>query len=309
MIARIPTRTARRRLLVRHVTRYQYACPVTRSTHTLRLRPAHDAAQAVLRHRLTVNLGVSIVEYEDVFGNRAARFDVAEPYTELVVTSESLVAVSDLDPAALNPSARPIFPAVWMPWEQQMLSPYLTPAELPEPQLMELHEYAAGFVRRNGGDLLEALLDLNRTFYSEYAYAPGTTHLGTTPFEVYTSRRGVCQDFAHLFICLSRLVGIPARYVCGYIWTGNTGQSRARSDATHAWVEAYLPGIGWRGFDPTNGVLPGRDHVRVAVGRHYKDATPTCGTLFTSSPEWMSVEVEVADAPAKRHRRGRDRGV
>jgi transglutaminase-like putative cysteine protease len=218
------------------------------------------------------------------------------------VASESLVAVADGDADALNPLVRPAFPAVWMPWEQQMLSPYLTPPELPEPQLKELHDHAAGFVRRNGGDLLETLLDLNRTFFTEYTYAPGSTHLGTTAFEVYTGRRGVCQDFAQLFICLARLIGLPARYVCGYIWTGNTGHSRARSDATHAWVEVYLPLVGWRGFDPTNGVLPGRDHVRVAVGRHYKDATPTEGTLFTPAPESLSVDVEVSEAPPQRKR-------
>ena len=118
----------------------------------------------------------------------------------------------------------------------------------------------------------------------------------TTPYQVFHTRSGVCQDFANLFIMLARLLGVPARYVCGYLHTGNTGQSRASSDATHAWVERYIPNIGWKGFDPTNGVLPQTDHVRVAVGRHYRDATPTAGTLYSKANETLRVDVEVADA-------------
>jgi transglutaminase-like putative cysteine protease len=93
------------------------------------------------------------------------------------------------------------------------------------------------------------------------------------------------------------LLGIPARYVCGYLYTSNAGQSRAASDESHAWVELYVPNIGWKGFDPTNGVLPQTDHVRVAVGRNYRDATPTSGTLYgPGAKETMSVQVEVTDA-------------
>ena len=109
----------------------------------------------------------------------------------------------------------------------------------------------------------------------------------------------MCQDFANLFITLARLLGIPARYVCGYIYTGNNGNSRADSDATHAWVQLYIPNIGWKGFDPTNGVLPQTDHVRVAYGRHYRDTTPTAGTIYgAQAEETMHIDVEVTDAMA-----------
>jgi transglutaminase-like putative cysteine protease len=83
--------------------------------------------------------------------------------------------------------------------------------------------------------------------------------------------------------------------VCGYIHTGNVGESRAQSDESHAWVQLYIPNIGWKGFDPTNGVLPQTNHVRVAYGRHYRDATPTAGTLYGKAQEQMTVEVEVDD--------------
>ncbi len=124
---------------------------------------------------------------------------------------------------------------------------------------------------------------------------PGSTKLETTPYEVYVSKRGVCQDFANLFICLARLLGIPARYVCGYVYTGNTGIAPSRSDASHAWLQLYIPEVGWRGFDPTNGVLASFNHIRVAYGRHYRDAAPTSGTLYSSAMESMTIDVQVTE--------------
>jgi transglutaminase-like putative cysteine protease len=123
--------------------------------------------------------------------------------------------------------------------------------------------------------------------------------LETTPFDVYQSGEGVCQDFANLFITMARLLGIPARYCCGYIFTGNNqSNGRATSDASHAWAQLYIPNIGWKGFDPTNGVLPEVNHVRVAYGRHYLDATPTAGTLFgPRAEETLNLEVEVMEEP------------
>jgi transglutaminase-like putative cysteine protease len=211
----------------------------------------------------------------------------------------------DVDPFAFAdlPIRPPSFPLVWMPWERTMLAPYLTPVELPDTQLQELYEYAMGFVQRNNNDLMETLFAINLELFHDYQYIPGCTDLGTTPFQVYASKRGVCQDFANLFICLARLLGIPARYVCGYIYTGNVGggrggNTRAQSDESHAWVQCYIPNIGWKGFDPTNGVLPQTGHVRVSYGRHYRDATPTAGTLYTAVQESMSTKVEVDDVTA-----------
>jgi transglutaminase-like putative cysteine protease len=290
-----------RRLRIRHTTTYSYDSPVGRSTHRLHLRPVHDWKQTVLSHSLQIRPRVEAVEYEDVFGNWSTRFDVNEPYTELSVTAESLVEVLDVDPFAFAklPIRPPSFPLVWMPWEQHMLAPYLTPAELPEAQLKELYDYGMEFVRRNGGDLMETLFAINLTLFREYDYLPGCTDVGTSPYDVYVSGAGVCQDFANLFITLARLLGIPARYVCGYIHTGNAGHSRAGSDATHAWVQLYIPNIGWKGFDPTNGVLPQTDHVRVSYGRNFRDATPTSGTLYgPGANETLKVEVEVEDAMA-----------
>ena len=168
------------------------------------------------------------------------------------------------------------------------------PAELPETQLQELADYAMSFVERNDYDLIGTLLDMNRSIYKEYKYSQGTTTVATTAFDVYANRRGVCQDFTNLFICLARLLGVPARYTCGYVYTGPKAENRAQSEASHAWVQLYLPEVGWKGFDPTNGILTQTDHVRIAVGRSYIDATPTSGTIYVGGgAEALTVDVRV----------------
>ena len=183
-----------------------------------------------------------------------------------------------------------------MPWQRQMMMAYLLPEELPESQLLELTEYAMSFVERNDFHLLKTLQDMNQSIYKDYNYAQGTTSLNTTAFECYSTRVGVCQDFANLFICLARLLGIPARYRMGYIYTGAEYNNKVQSDASHAWVELYLPYVGWRGFDPTNGCMAKQDHIRVACGRNYRDATPTSGTIFKGeSDETLNIEVKVIE--------------
>lgn len=290
-----------RRLRIRHTTRYRYDQPIDRSVHRMHLRPVADSRQRVLAHRLTISPRVPVIEYEDVFGNWSQRFELREPYTELTVTADSRVEVVDTDPFgfARLPIRPPSWPLVWMPWERTMLAPYLTPPELPDTQLQELYDHGMRFVKRNHGDLMETLFAINLWLYREYQYVKGSTDLTTSPFHVFCSRSGVCQDFANLFITVARLMGIPARYVCGYLYTGQSSRSRASSAETHAWVELYIPNIGWKGFDPTNGVLPQTDHVRVAVGRNYLDATPTAGTLYGRGfHETLEVDVKVTECPA-----------
>ncbi len=288
--------TTVRKLRVTHVTRYTYDRPIERSSHKLRLCPMNDWDQRVLAHTLTIHPDVPTVEYEDVFGNWVTQIELNQPYTELTLSADSVVELYDSDPFAFaKRKVRPTFPLDWMPWEQAMVEPYRRLIELPDTQLAELFAYAMSFVDQNGHDLLETLFAINLTLFRDYRYAPGSTTLSTTPYDVFVRKEGVCQDFSNLFICLARLLGVPARYVCGYLYTGNVGEHRARSDATHAWVQVYLPGTGWKGFDPTNGVLPQLGHVRTAYGRHYRDATSTSGTLYTPANESMSVEVTVTD--------------
>jgi transglutaminase-like putative cysteine protease/predicted glutamine amidotransferase len=295
-----PRRAEPKTFDVVHRTVYRYDKPVERSTHLFRLVPIHDRLQSLREHSLVLKHdGVEIegkqIEFDDVFGNRARRVVVERPFRELLVEARSKVEVLDSEPLQFRPlHARRAIPLVWMPWQREMMAPYLLPAELPETQLQELADYAMSFVERNDYDLIGTLLDMNRSIYKEYKYSQGSTTVATTAFDVYANRRGVCQDFTNLFICLARLLGVPARYTCGYVYTGPKAENRAQSEASHAWVQLYLPEVGWKGFDPTNGILTQTDHIRNSVGRSYIDATPTSGTIYVGGgAEALTVDVRV----------------
>jgi transglutaminase-like putative cysteine protease/predicted glutamine amidotransferase len=294
-VPRLPGRVAPRTYDIVHRTVYRYTKPIERSLHVLRLTPYHDRYQNLRAHDLKISVSGSSRDYEDVFGNRVKRLNIESPFSEMVIEARSTVQLLDVDPLGFGPlRVSSTIPLVWMPWQRQVLDPFLLPSELPETELAELAEYAMSFVKRNDYDLLDTLLDINQSIYKEYTYLQNSTTLSTTPFEVYVNRRGVCQDFTNLMICLARLLGVPARYVCGYIYTGPKAQNTAQSEASHAWVQLYLPQIGWKGFDPTNGILTQTEHVRVAVGRNYLDATPTSGTIFVGGGgETLSVDVKV----------------
>jgi transglutaminase-like putative cysteine protease/predicted glutamine amidotransferase len=292
---RLPTKAEVQRFSVVHRTVYRYQNPIEQSTHMLRLRPMHDELQAVIGHELHMSVDGKRRSYEDVFGNRVTRVHLETPYTELAIEARSTVELYETDPLQFRaPRERSTIPLVWMPWQQQVLQPFLLPQELPESQLVELTEYAMSFVKRNDYDLLDTLLDMNSSIFREYEYRQGSTTVYTTPFDVYASRRGVCQDFTNLFICMARLLGVPSRYTCGYIYCGPQNPNQRQAEASHAWLQLYLPEVGWRGFDPTNGTLTQTSHVRVAVGRGYGDATPTSGTIFVGGgPETLEVDVRV----------------
>ena len=283
-----------------HTTEYEYTEPVEHSTHTFRLQPVEDPIQETLKTSFMVSSEGEEIRFEDVFGNQSIHYSINQPYTKLTITSVSLVKVFAMPPDDHSQSLRrSVIPLGWMPWQSQMMTPYLLPPELPETQLRELTEYAMSFVERNDYKLMETLKDINLTIYRDYKYVPGATSLSTTPFEIYTARQGVCQDFANLFICLARVLSIPARYRMGYIYTGANYANKIQSDASHAWVEIYIPYVGWRGFDPTNGCMVKQDHIRVACGRNYNDATPTAGTIFKGGgTETLSVSVTMNEVTA-----------
>ena len=288
-------RAEQRRYNVLHRTTYRYTKPVERSAHVLRLFPKHDRLQTVHAASVAASVNGNQRNFEDVFGNRVSRVMLDTPFTELVIEARSDVELLDIEPLDFRPArVRSTIPLVWMPWQRQILAPFLLPPELPESELSELTEYAMSFAHRNDYELLDTLLDMNASIFVDYQYKSGSTSLSTTAFDVFANRRGVCQDFANLFICLARLIGVPARYACGYLYTGPQHPNSRMADASHAWVQVYLPEVGWRGFDPTNGVLTQTEHVRVAVGRNYTDATPTSGTIYVGGGgETLQVEVRL----------------
>jgi len=287
-----------RRFCIRHATSYHYDQLIGRSIHRLHLRPIHDWKQRIVDYQLSLTPDIKGVEYEDAIGNWTMNYDVNCPYSEMMIIAESTVELLDIDPFAFaNFSVRPKFPLSWMPWDYTALSPYLTSIELPETQLTEIYNYAMSFVRRNQNDLVETLFDINLTLFREFKFVSGSTNVNTTPYDVLINRRGVCQDFANLFICMARLLGLPSRYVCGYVHLGDHYQNLIQNMAgsTHAWVQLYIPNVGWKDFDPTYGILPSNEHVRLSVGRHYRDTAPVTGTLYTMAKESMITSVEMID--------------
>lgn len=288
-----------RELSVVHETVYRYDRPVERSTHVFRLRPVHDQNQRVMEYDLTVSVAGRRTDFEDLYDNHATHYAVESPYTELRIVSRSRTRLAA--PAALAPPpyGRSILPLVWPPSERVVLAPYLEQPEMPRPQLRELADYATSFAERNDYDLLDTLLDMTTSIHRDFEYVPGSTSVETTPYETFMAKRGVCQDYAHLFMYLTRLLDVPSRYRVGYIYAGGNYEHKEQSEASHGWVECYLPWLGWRGFDPTNGRVTGTDHVRVACGRTVREATPTSGTILAGGGgETLAVSVRVEDVAA-----------
>jgi len=284
-----------------HKTHYKYTKPISSSKHLFRLQPVHDLSQTVLSYQLTLSSKPSqICNFTGAFGNHASFVEINEPYSELHLISRSIVSVTELEKNQHLIHQSRTMPLIWMPWDQVMMEAYLLAPELPESELFELANFAISFVKKNQNDALSVVSDINQTIYTTFTYESGTSSLFTTPYEVFSSQRGVCQDFANLLICLCRLLNIPARYRVGYIYTGGNYENKIQSEASHAWVEVFLPYLGWIGFDPTNGCLAEKNHIRVATGRHYIDATPTSGTLLSAEEGVIEeltsfVRVEIVD--------------
>jgi transglutaminase-like putative cysteine protease len=271
---------------IEHATSYRYSAPIHHSKHLFRLQPVQDQLQTVLDYRFSLSAkAANVANFSGVFGNIASFVEIQEHYHNLTILSQSIVAISTI-PKNLELMHQPrTMPLIWMPWDRQMMAAYLQPPELAESELFELAGFAMSFVEKNHHDVFAVLEEINRTIYKEFTYQVGSTTLCTTPYEVYKQKKGICQDFANLFICLARLLDIPARYRVGYLYTGETYGNKEQGDATHAWAEVFLPYVGWVGFDPTNGCLAEENHIRVACGRYYKDATPTSGAIFSAENE------------------------
>jgi transglutaminase-like putative cysteine protease len=284
-----------KRLHVTHRTTYRYDRAVERSTPPAS-SPSTTACSAFKPRALGQRRRRHSRKFDDVFGNRVKRIALDTPFTELEIVAKSVV-----DPLRRRPLGfaaarkRTTIPLVWMPGSTTCSSRSCCPASCPESQLVELAHYAMSFVERNDYDLLDTLLDLNRSIFREYAYRPGRPRSHDALRRVREAP-GRLSDFANLFIALARLLGVPARYVCGYVFTGPQ-HARPDGEASHAWVQVYLPEVGWRGFDPTNGTVTQTEHVRVSVGRSYVDATPTGDALRRRRWQALEVEVRVDEEP------------
>lgn len=270
------------RVSIRHTTRLEYDGDVVESVMDARLGPRSDEDQRWGRFELRTSPAAAVRRYADAFGNIAHLISVAAPHGHLEVATIGEVETLLADPFALPRST----PTSLGPGE---LSDYLLPSAL-VPSDAGLVALAAPHRPSSPEGAFDAASALMRLVYGEFTYKPDVTSVSTTVAELLATRTGVCQDLAHVVVGLCRAAGIPARYVSGYIVPGGGGVQRGAGHS-HAWAEAWTPTHGWRGYDPTNGVLASEHHVKMAVGRDYRDVPPTQGTFRGIAEERLAVEV------------------
>jgi transglutaminase-like putative cysteine protease len=278
---------------IRHFNRYRYTKPVSQSTLEVRMHPRSEYTQRCFTFELNVSPKARLFSYMDHLGNSIYHFDMPLPHTELIIVADALVDVEppfDLPDKLEANSWADLDELVSRDdyWDMLMPSHFARSS----PQLDEL-SVKLGVDARNGRDPLTLIRDLNRNLYDEFEYAKESTSVDSPIEDALQSRRGVCQDFAHIMIAMLRNLRIPSRYVSGYLYRDAEHKDRSAEGATHAWVEALLPGLGWVGFDPTNNLIAETRHIRTAIGRDYADVPPTKGTLLGSSSAASELKVRV----------------
>ncbi|MBI1210952.1 MAG: transglutaminase family protein [Alphaproteobacteria bacterium] len=285
---------------IRHVTRYRYDAPVRESVMQLYKQPKSDGAQRLQAFQVTTHPRATLQAYTDYLGNAVYHFDVPGAHNELVVEIEAAVEVhaQPAPPEWVDSSAWQVLGSSDVQAENfDMLRPHgLTqPSEALRDFLDERNLIKAD-------DPMTSLRRLNRTIFDAFTYVQDETEVDSPIDVALKKRKGVCQDFAHIMLVVARGWGIPARYVSGYLYTKRDGGDRSAPDATHAWIEALVPGAGWVGFDPTNNVLAGERHIRVAIGRDYNDVPPARGVFKGPANSELAVAVTVTPAQAPRRR-------
>jgi transglutaminase-like putative cysteine protease len=282
---------------IRHLTRFRYTEPISESIMETRMHPRSDTHQHCLTFSLSVSPRCRVFSYRDHLGNNVQHFDIPGEHTQLVVIAESVVEQQPLSdvPAFLAPDA-------WWALDEmvdtgdywEMLLPSTFAVETPA-----VRDLAAKLEVCRRDDPLMLVHEVNRRLFDYFEYVPRSTRVDSPIDEAILSGKGVCQDFAHTMIALLRHVGIPARYVSGYLYRGREDHDRSTPDATHAWVDVLLPHLGWVGFDPTNNLIAHHRHIRTAVGRDYADVPPTHGIFrgATSSELYVAVHVEASEQP------------
>jgi transglutaminase-like putative cysteine protease len=284
---------------IRQTTTYDYASKVAYAHHVLHLMPINRPGQRVHAAALEIfPVPVERREGFDFFGNHVTWIGLEEAHDSLSIKVAARVAVeTPLEPV---PRERPA-------WEEVRTDVMMTsdlgaasPAHFLFPsRLVSLDPEIADYVRisfSEGRPVFDGAFDLMERIKADFVYELGATSVSTTPSAAYKLKRGVCQDFAHIMISGLRGIGLPAAYVSGYLRTvPKEGRARLEgADAMHAWVMVWCgEGAGWRGFDPTNAILVGDDHVTLAVGRDYSDIAPIAGVVFASGEQHLEVAVDV----------------
>ena len=284
-------------LRVVHTTTYSYAETVPICHTEVRLTPRNARNQILIEHELEIDPPAEArIEREDYFGNAVTMFTIEAPHRVLRIAARSLVEMHEQEP---------IHPALTPPWEQvreivqrheseaafdAFQFAYESPRVILAP---EFSSYAESSFRP-GRPLLECALELCHRIFTEFKYDQEATTVTTPVDEALKSRHGVCQDFAHVMIACIRSLGLAARYVSGYL---RTGDDAIGAHASHAWLSIFCPGFGWLDLDPTNDVIPSMRHVTLGWGRDYSDVAPVKGVALGGGEQTIEVDVAVTPPP------------
>jgi transglutaminase-like putative cysteine protease len=268
------------RIRISHESIYRYDAPVSGVIQTLRLTPRNHDGQYVVFWRIDISEDCRLDHHEDAFGNITHTFTAEGSFTELGVTVDGEVETQDTHGIVHGAIER--FPP----------SLFLRETALTRPDTAIL-AFAREAHAAAGDDTLALLHNMTERLHREIVFDPDPTHTATTAAESFAMRRGVCQDLSHVFISAARSLDIPARYVGGYF---HRADGVVQQEAGHAWAEAFVPDIGWVGFDPANGISPTDQHVRVAIGLDYLGASPVRGARKGGGTEALTVTIHVDQA-------------
>ena len=270
-----------------HTTTYLYSQPVSLCHTELRLKPRSEGTQHLREHQLSILPPVAeMFDHLDYFGNQVTYFSLQEPHQTLTITASSLIQKQYSDP--FEPCLTPV-------WEEAKgsaarLGDYEFTFQSPRITLGPAFAAYALPSFTPGRPLLDAALDLCHRIHTDFHYDRRATTVSTPVAQVLESRRGVCQDFAHCMIACLRSLGLPARYVSGYL---RSSGDLIGGEASHAWVSVFCPGLGWIDLDPTNDQLVNSDHITLAWGRDYADVAPVNGVALGGGEHVVNVSVQV----------------
>lgn len=267
------------RLAIRHTTRYAFSEPVVHALQRLRLTPKETQGQSIIDWQMDYEGAHPELEYDDQNFNTVTLIAVEQGASEVVVTCRGTVDTQDNAGVIGRHSGH--LP-LWSFLGQ-------TPLTKPGPKLRALLRDVPLDDSTDGRAKVEFLHALSAKILEAVDYRSGTTAVSTTSEEALEAGQGVCQDHTHIFLTAARLADIPARYVSGYLMMND----RIEQEATHAWAEAHIDGLGWVGFDVSNGISPDPRYVRVATGRDYRDAAPVTGISFGTAEQMLMVDVAV----------------
>ncbi|MFN8527271.1 MAG: transglutaminase family protein [Anaerolineae bacterium] len=276
---------------IQHTTAFRYSHTITESVMELRMQPRSEEAQHCFSFQLRLEPKAALHSYRDHLNNVIHSFNIPGSHDRLTVIADSLVEIRT--PLFVPHSVED---SLWEALDNSISSADLFDMLLPSPltqptELLRSAKEEMGIERL--ADPVSTLWAINHAVHQRFEYAPDSTTVDSPIDDILTNGKGVCQDYAHVMIALVRDLGIPCRYVSGYLYHRHPEGEAAALDQSHAWVEAFVPHMGWIGFDPTNAIAATDRHIRVAVGRDYGDVPPTRGVFKGSAETRLQVGVKV----------------